>query len=214
MNAGGITEKNITSYNALLPLVLFRYRFGVDSLTEQNLLEMKKYLVIAQLNDLFGKSSNTTLDRLQSQIFNLENPVFPDIKDFRFDKDKVISVDRNMIRDWFDLEKGPSTLIILTLLYHSLKYDKMRFEQDHMHPISSADETIKQKLNKLANLQLLEQAENAKKGKTPLKEWYKKYSGEVKYLPDCSYELEDFEEFMTKRQKLMEDELCRIFRIK
>lgn len=222
LEESGIFHEFIDSYNSLLPLVLFRYLYGYcfDGKSNQeqnrrNFLEMKKFIVVSQLNHLFGGSSNSLLDRIQNKLYRLNNPVFPDFRIF-FDGNKEFILDRNMIRTWFNFEKGKSTFAILTLLYGSCRYGEHVFEQDHMHPASSFKKKGYEKYskNKLANLQILSKDENQYKSDMPLKEWLSEYKGEVKYLPKCSLELADFEEFMQKRQELMEDELCRIFGVK
>lgn len=241
LSDNGIVHESIASYNSLLPLVLFRYRFGRSSITNANVQSMKKYVVVSQVENLFGKSSNSILDRLQKQIYDLNDPDYPELKNLKFYNDKTVLLDRNTIKVWFDLEKGPSTFIILTLLYSNCRFNEKSFDQDHMHPYSAFDrksnieivknvfdydengnavtvdlskktDLLKHQRNKLANLQLLGYVGNIQKHDSPLKQWIETHRDQVMYLPsDCSLELADFEEFLEKRQRLMEDELCRIF---
>ena len=69
------------------------------------------------------------------------------------------------------------------------------------------------KRNTLANLQLLEGSENEKKNATPLKKWLKEDVNKEnsKYLPqNISFELNNFEDFINERQKMMSSELKKI----
>ena len=57
----------------------------------------------------------------------------------------------------------------------------------------------------LANLELLKGTTNQQKSKTPLADWLSDpmHKMNTQYLPDVSYDLSNFEEFMAERQKLM-----------
>ncbi len=232
----GFIGENIESYNAILPIILYRYLYKKTALYNNKHL-IQQYFVIVQVEKVFAKHTNATLNRLSKLIKN--SPQFPDLKTL-----KIIEYDRleNLIHCWFDFEKGPSTYVILTLLYPSLQYNMISFDQDHMHPYAAFDKTnldtivnvlnpetgasmigkeklqyLKSQRNKLANLQLLEHIQNIRKGDKPLNRWLNETPenrNSVKYLPACSLNLEDFETFMTTRQQLMENELCRILGVK
>lgn len=72
-------------------------------------------------------------------------------------------------------------------------------------------EEWKKKRNTLANLQLLEGGENQSKKDTSLEDWLAANKAMAKYLPEMiDFKLENFDEFLEKRKKLMVNELVKI----
>ena len=152
----------------------------------------------------------------------------------RFTGDRTLKFTSEDIDALFDTyEIGAYTFMILSLLYPDLRYSQKGFHQDHMNPHTAfEDEKIarlklqdgsnispekieewQRRRNTLANLQLLEGRENEVKNKTPLVAWLNlpENMAIVKYLPkEISYSLDNFEEFMDKRQELMGNELKKI----
>lgn len=230
----GFNSENMISYVAVSPMVYFRYKGGnFDSNSKD---ELKKYIVIAQLRQIFGTASNSALTSIRvalklasSNSFNMKN-----LNGIRFTGDRTLRYTADEIDAMFDTyEIGPYTFMLLSLLYPKLKFSQQSFHQDHMHPYTGFDEDkIKDLLlpdgtkisdtkkndwrrrrNTLANLQLLEGKENGSKNATPLTEWLKITSNKenAKFLPkNISYELSNFDEFMVERQKLMSEELKKI----
>lgn len=235
LNDFGFNSENILSYVAVSPIVYYFYKGGeLDKDDSES--ELRKYIVIAQLKQIFGTASNSALTSIRealkkapSDSFSMEN-----LKNIRFTGDRNLRYTADEIDAMFDTyEIGAYTFMILSLLYPKLKYSQKEFHQDHMHPYSSFEEDKIKKLvmandkplddstkeewkrrrNTLANLQLLEGRENESKNATALVDWLKVKENKenVKYLPvGISYELSNFDEFMEQRQKLMSDELKRI----
>lgn len=215
------------SYVAVSPMVYYIYKGGnVDSSSKA---ELRKYIVIAQVRQIFGTASNSALTSIRealkaapSNSFSMKN-----LNGIRFTGDRTLRYTADEIDAMFDTyEIGAYTFMLLSLLYPNLKYSQKGFHQDHMHPYTGFEEgkikdlvfsdgTVidddtkedwRRRRNTLANLQLLEGRENESKNATPLVDWLKANENceNVKYLPsDVSYELAYFEEFMEKRQELM-----------
>ena len=115
--------------------------------------------------------------------------------------------------------------MVLSLLYPELKLGQIEWHQDHMHPYTKfKTENLKKYnlsneqiedwqilKNKIPNLQLLEGKENESKNKKDLEEWLLTHN--VKYLPNVSYKLENFEEFFKERKKLLKNKLKEIFEL-
>lgn len=227
----GFNSENLQSYVAVMPITYYLYYGGTDNLETQK--ELQKYLVIAQLKQIFGASNNTALQSIREKLKDKKQFKLSDLQSIRFAGDRNLRYTDEEITALFDREYGAYTFMLLTLLYPNLKFSQKAFHQDHMHPYSgfTAVKLAKIELpdgnhlnqdkinewqykrNTLANLQLLEGRDNGQKNSTPLIEWLKTPANKsnVKYLPEgISYELGNFDEFMNKRQELMETELRKI----
>ena len=230
----GFNSENMISYVAVSPMVYYRFKGGDYDKKSKN--ELRKYIIIAQVKQIFGAASNSALTSIREALKKVSNKTFDMnyLNDIRFTGDRTLRFTEEEVDNLFDsLEIGAYTFMILSLLYPNLRYGQSKFHQDHMHPKTGFEEKKikdlvldngrviddetkedwRRKRNTLANLQLLEGGENQSKNSEPLIDWLKKPENLdiVKYLPQgVSYDLSNFEEFMEKRQKLMSDELKRI----
>ena len=227
LNEFGFNSENMISYVAVSPMVYYRYKGG--NFDSSSKAELRKYIVIAQVRQIFGTASNSALTSIREALkaapansFSMAN-----LNAVRFTGDRSLRYTADEIDSMFDTyEIGAYTFMLLSLLYPNLKYSQKGFHQDHMHPYTGFEESKinglvlpdgtvidddtkedwRRRRNTLANLQLLEGRENESKNATPLVDWLKitENSENAKYLPgDISYELSNFEEFMEKRQELM-----------
>ena len=228
----GFSDENITSYNALIPIVYFIYKSGDLKSSKSELI---KYFIIAQIKNLFGVASNSALSEtrkslvIDTKTYQLKYRVFKieQFYDINLTGDRNFKFGDEELERVFDYSKGKYTFMILSLLYPEIKISEVEFHQDHMHPAAgfkdkkliktgfSKDETkeIIHMSNQLANLQLLEGRENESKNKTPLEDWIAKGNSD-KYLPkEQSLKLIDFRKFYEDRKKLMETQLRKVFDI-
>lgn len=240
LNDLGFNGENIFSYNSIIPIVYYRYWFGENAFVDNSVkLEIRKYIVVAHLNQIYGRSSNSTLsiirNEIETHIQGKDTFKLLWLQNLKFTGDATLSCSKNTIEKWFsddNFVKGPQTFMILSLLYPDLRYKEVNFHQDHMHPYSAFDHTKelkslklsngetpsnekikawKRQRNTLANLQLLSGVENQSKKDKPLNEWLKTNREIAKYLPEgVSYELKDCEAFWNARRKLMVEELVKI----
>lgn len=234
LNDFGFNSENMISYVAVSPIVYYIYHGG--KLDDVSKAELRKYIVIAQVKQIFGTASNSALTNIREALKAAPSDSFSmaHLRKVRFTGDRSLRYTSEEIDAMFDTyEIGAYTFMLLSLLYPNLKYGQKGFHQDHMHPHTlfeekkiknlvlpngnvideQTQEEWRRRRNTLANLQLLEGHENEKKNATPLEEWLKipANAENVKYLPsDISYEISSFEEFMDKRQKLMSDKLKEI----
>lgn len=234
LNEFGFNSENILSYVAVYPMVYYLYKGGKLDAGSKD--ELRKYIVIAQLKQIFSTASNSALTYIRDELtaapsdsFSMEN-----LKNIRFTSGINLCYTADEIDAMFETyEIGAKTFMILSLLYPHLKYSQKGFHQDHMHPYAGFEESKikdlvlpdgtvidddtkeewRRRRNTLANLQLLEGRENESKKATPLVDWLKVTGNRenTKYLPeDVSCELANFEEFMEKRQELMSKKLKEI----
>lgn len=234
LNEFGFNSDNILSYVAISPMVYYRYKGGDFSVESKQ--ELRKYIVIAQVKQIFGAASNSALTNIREAMKKVVGNSFKmeHLTNVHFTGERTLKYTAEEIDAMFDTyEIGAYTFMILSLLYPNLKYSQKGFHQDHMHPHTSFEEVNinglllptgvqiddtqklewRHKRNTLANLQLLEGRENESKNKTPLINWLQDASNmeNVKFLPEgISYELSNFDEFIEKRQELMSEALKKI----
>lgn len=234
LNEFGFNLENIISYVAITPVVYYRFKGGIFDPESKS--ELRKYIVTAQVKQVFGAASNSALTNIREalkvapnnsfKLKNLSNVYFTGDRSLRYTAEEI-----DAIFDTYEI--GAYTFMFLSLLYPNLKYSQKGFHQDHMHPYSgfegnklndirlpdgsNLDDDRKtewrHRRNTLANLQLLEGRENESKNDMLLEDWMKvpENRENAKYMPsNVPYDLEHFEDFMSARQKLMSDALKRI----
>ena len=135
-------------------------------------------------------------------------------------------MDDDEIENMFCFKYGQAyTYSILSILYPTLDF-KNKFHEDHIFPktmftekkllkqgvLNSKIEFYLNNYNYLANLQLLEGVPNQEKSKTPFDKWInEKYKDKDErlsymkknYIPECNFEISNFEEFIEKRKELL-----------
>ncbi|MCX4303098.1 MAG: DUF262 domain-containing protein [Clostridia bacterium] len=220
-------DNNITSYNAIMPIVYYIYKKG-NYKKEDIKEELFKYFIIAQIKQVFGGSSNTILKDIRSTLvdenYNLKDKEFS-LKQFdNFESgNKNFKITEDEIDSWFRLTKGQYTYLVLSLIKEGMD-NGVAFHQDHMHPnaILRENEDFKPYKDKLANIQLIPASKNLRKNKEELKEWInndrknnvpqecpKNSKGEYIYV-----ESKDFIDFYIARRKLLKEKLYKIFGFK
>ena len=231
LNEFGFNSENIISYVAVSPMVY--YRFNGGNFDAESKSELRKYIVISQVRQVFGAATNSALTSIREALKAAPTDSFKmgNLLKVRFTGERTLRYTSEEIDAMFDTyEIGAYTFMLLSLLYPNLKYSQKGFHQDHMHPYAGFEESKianlklpdgsiiddvrkdewRRRRNTLANLQLLEGRENERKNATPLVDWIEvtANSENAKYMPsDSSFELSHFEDFMDKRQKLMSDAL-------
>lgn len=222
----GFSGDNLIAYNAVMPIIYYIYKGGdIKSSNERE--EIRKYLVISQLEKLYGVASNSTLinvrealrKEVEHNVYELKDKSFKfaNLKEVKIG-DRSFNIDEGRVEKWFEYNKSDYTFMILSLLYPCAKIGTTEFHQDHMHPESKLKKTIYSKdRNRLANLQLIEGKENESKNDIDLIEWLEndsKRKENEKYLPqNCSLSIDNYEEFLEKRKQLMKAELLKLLKL-
>lgn len=248
LNELGFNAENIVADNAVVPLIYYRYKYGQDAFKNDfeaktkkvifdEKMELRKYMVIAQIRHIFGQSTSSTLTSIRKELGNCSKKFrLKQLQGLTFTGERSLTYDADDIENWFDTyEKNAYTFMLLSLLYPDLKYSQKGFHQDHMHPYSGFEKDAelqaltlpagkgpmdfskmaawRHQRNTLANLQLLEGRENESKNADTLVDWLAipANKSNVKYLPaGISYELSNFDEFLEKRKELMFTQLKKI----
>lgn len=220
----GYSDDNLNSYNAVMPIIYYLYKGG--KLEEYNGIkpkeEFKKYLIISQMKRLFGVASNSTLTTVRTALVDKDKKLINkhftlnDLKNVSIVGERNFDINDDIVDSWFDENKGDYTFMILSILYPCANISNSVYHQDHMHPESKLlkIKEFKDKRNKLANLQLLPGSENESKNATDLEDWIKAHPEEKdSYLPNCSLKIENYNEFLEKRKKLMKKKIIEILKI-
>lgn len=228
----GFHDDIIVSYNALLPIAYWIYKSKKSVKKQEPLLKM--FFVLAQLKQLFGSGSDTTLTKIRAIL----NKAINAKKDFpekgildAFD----INCTANDVSAWLKFSyknKKSYAQFVLSLLQPKLNYAESKFHLDHLHPQVFFKEGKKCKIKHLSederkkwetmsnlvpNLQLLLGDENQSKKDSPLNEWIK--NNKVLYVPRIKktknyYDLNNFENFFKEREKEMYEALMSILHIR
>lgn len=181
---------------------------------------IKVYLIRAILFTYFQSGTTNNLQQMKSNINEFDYEITIEMLDQMND----LRVTDSKIEDILNSEKG-SRVAGEALYYLSLDWinKNFKYEQDHLHPYDRFDSTKpisvsmedwrrwRGNRNRLPNLQLLEGRSNGSKNAMRLVDYYNDMNEEQKAMfrkkalipDDVSLELENFEEFMEKRQELM-----------
>ena len=228
----GFSQENIRSYIAAIPIAY--YFFHNESVDARSRQELRRYFILAQLNRIFGASTNTALSRIRKvqQAHLTGGFELSSLQNIEFAGGQQLRCTPEELDGFFNWENTSYHFMLLSLLYPSLKLDQKQFHIDHMHPRSAFEghkldglllpdgteitaqrkAEWKHRCNTLSNLQLLEGGENESKKDLPLAQWLDadENRGAAKYLPrNCPYSLANCEQFWEARKALMLAELKR-----
>lgn len=229
----GYNRETLTSSNALIPIAYYLLKKGLpDNFVQASRYQtdrttVQKWLIASLLKRAFSGQPDTVLRPIR-QVIDKTYESFPlneIVREFR-GKPKSISFNNDEIQNLFFNRYGSAyTFSTLALLYPTLDF-RNKFHQDHIFPKSFFTRRKLQKrgipendmefymenFDYLANLQLLEGIPNIEKSNKDFKEWLsntypdkqaRKDYMEKHYIPNIDLSLENFEEFIIERKKLM-----------
>lgn len=177
LNEFGFNSENIISYVAISPMVYYRFKGG--NFDAESKSELRKYIVISQVRQVFGAATNSALTSIREALKVALTDSFKmgNLLNVRFTSERTLRYTSEEIDAMFDTyEIGAYTFMLLSLLYPNFKYSQKGFHQDHMHPYAGFEESKiaslklpdgsaiddvrkdewRRRRNTLANLQLLE----------------------------------------------------------
>lgn len=196
----GFSQSLLTSQNATIIIAYYLYKNGI--VNDSTKLEIKKYLIHALLNGVYGSSQDQLIAFLRNHFrqsskdengkitFKLKNNIFSfeELLKLELPSRKSLYVTELELDNFMSYRKGASSFFVLSLLYPNLKYKEVQFHQDHIHPASKfnpsvlssfgltqeeQDEWIKLR-DMVPNLQLLEGRQNESKNATDFNIWLSK----------------------------------------
>ncbi len=150
----GFSQSLLTSQNATIIIAYYLYKNGVINDTTK--LEIKKYLIHALLNGVYGSSQDqliaflrnhfrqSTKDEYGKITFKLKNSnfSFDELLKLELPSRKSLYVTEVELDNFMSFRKGASSFFVLSLLYPNLKYKEVQFHQDHIHPASKFNSSI------------------------------------------------------------------------
>lgn len=236
----GYHRDTLTSNYALIPIANYLYNidspenFSESKKYQNDREKIFKWLVIVLLKRTFGGQPDNVIRPIR-EVINNHKEGFPliEITNKLKGGNKTISFDDDEIYNLLHHQYAQAyTYSVLAFIYPSLDF-KNKFHQDHIFPkklftrkrlekrgIKSDDiEFYLENYNYLANLQLLEGIPNQEKSGKDFNVWINdKYPNkkdrraymERNYIPDIDLTLENFREFIEKREKLLVAEFKKI----
>ena len=202
--------------------------FGFDkngNIKDENIKqEIRKYFIIAQLKNLFGTASNSTLTETRKAIKNQKEFSMDLLKDITLVGNRTYLLDNdNEILHWIDTYKKGSSYAFMILSIIDPDFDSSKkVDEDHLYPESVLNKIpeLKDYKDRISNINLLQAKENRKiKNDMPFDEYikYLKEKGKnpenvIKCLPELDEELRDysldcFKIFYEKRRILILNKL-------
>jgi hypothetical protein len=240
-NYFGIDRDSLTSRNALIPIIYYLFHQPKKTLRETtpfakaNALIVRRWLLMALLNNVFGGSSDTMLQIIREvlQKQGTEGKSFPvdainttiakTGRSAAFDPN---SVDRILALTYHD----PESFLALSLLYDENGWGTMTYQKDHVFP--QAAFTVKnlkangikdanlvryqERQHCLGDLNLMLASENQSKSDEQFEKWLKSRDKSFKtkhLIPEDPklYSLDRFEDFLAEREELIGSRLVSIF---
>ncbi|MBU4449974.1 MAG: DUF262 domain-containing protein, partial [Actinobacteria bacterium] len=239
----GYNRDTLTSNIALIPIAYYLLKielpdnFNQSSKYLNDRKKIQKWLICSLLKRVFSGQPDNVLRPIRHVIFKNHSsfPLEAIVDNFKGDVKSLIFSD-DEIDNLFYYRYGKAyTFSTLALLYPSLDL-RNRFHVDHIFPKSffTKRKLIKKGIsenkiefyldnfNYLANLQLLEGTPNQEKSNADFKEWLNKtYPNknerkdymEKHYIPDIEIDLNNFDNFIIERKRLMTQKYNNILKL-
>ena len=193
----GFSGPVLTSQNATIILAYYIHKGG--SLDAESKEGMRKYLIHALLNTIYGSAQEQLISALRAAFRDeatteagvvtwrgtRQRFSFEELLAIELPKQKRLTITEDDLERFLGHTKGPGAFFVLTLLYPHLRYSEVAFHQDHIHPFSGFTEERFAGMgipevewpewwdgrDRVPNLQLLNGLRNISKNDSPLHEW-------------------------------------------
>jgi len=210
----GFNHSLLTSQNATIIIAYYLYKGG--AVNDSTKADIKKYLIHALLNGIYGSSQDQLIAFLRNSLrqalkdSNGKTTYKLKCNQFSFDEllklelpsRKTLYITDIELENLLTYKKGASSFFVLSLLYPNLKYKEVQFHQDHIHPASKFTADIFNTLSlsveeqeewmkmrdMIPNLQLMEGRQNESKNALDFKTWLgKKEPSEQQHFKITNY---------------------------
>lgn len=225
----GIDGLTLTSANALIPIAYFVYRnpdvrLRSDGRTDaENAVIVRRWLIMALLNGVFGGSSDSILTKMRAVIMKHgeHGRPFPirELDGAALESRRLPTADPNAIKKILDLEYGDNAVVLaLSLLFDERAWGTIPHHCDHIFAQDLFRKDLKQyrsACDQIGNLTLLNARENMEKKAKPFDEWIRTREPGfmTKHLIPAEEKLwrpESFPDFLQERSRLMLDRLFQV----
>lgn len=227
-NSFGIDEHNLTSVNALIPILYFMYKNpsitfqGSTNYERNNKNIIRRWLIMALLKGAFGRASDGLLANIRAIIEKLQKgDDFPiaSITEVFARTGLATEIDEPFLLDVLSKTyQQKQAFLALTLLYDDANWGAMQYHIDHIFPQSSFRDVYlpDPNVNRLGNLCLMLAHENMSKQDMPLEEWLQTRDSDFlkrHLIPEDAslWKLENFSDFINAREALIKERLKAIF---
>jgi hypothetical protein len=195
-NSYGIDRDNLTSANALIPVIYYLFRRpgltlrGTSAFEVRNAGLIRRWLIASLLNQVFGGASDNILRDMRTELGRSPDPEanFPaeNLNRVIAKAGRTAAFDQFAIENVLQLNYGRKlTFLALTLLYDENGWGTIPHHTDHLFPQAMFRDKSLQDLgleseqrwkwvgrkNRLGNLALLMSNENQGKSDQPFGEW-------------------------------------------
>jgi uncharacterized protein with ParB-like and HNH nuclease domain len=240
-NVFGIDRDNLTSANALIPVIYYLYHQpketlrGTSRFDKRNASWIRQWLLMAMLNNVFGGSSDTMLQTIRDvlQKHDKTGDDFPleQVNRAIIKQGRSASFDQNAIDSILELTYHDSeSFLALSLLYDENGWGTMSFHKDHIFPqaafsvknlkLAGVDDAqisrFQELQHTLANQNLMLAHENQGKSDENFEKWLKTRDRTFRnkhLIPDNPqlYSIRRFDDFIEAREQLIRQRLETVF---
>jgi len=231
-NFFGIDRDNLTSANALIPVIYYLYQRpkltlrGTTPFESRNVTAIRQWLIMVLLNGVLGGSSDNMLRDIRTVLQKHANPTadFPvkEINAAISRAGRTAYFDVYAIENILALRYGRQlTFLALSLLYDECGWGTMTFHQDHIFPqdmFKKKELESKDRLDWLdgkdliGNLALLLSRENSGKSDKSVDKWLATRDSSFRkrhLIPDSPalWKFDKFDQFLKERNVLIKARL-------
>jgi uncharacterized protein with ParB-like and HNH nuclease domain len=242
VNTFGIDKENLTSANALIPVIYFLYQRSGKTLRDnsaysvRNAAAIRRWLVSALLNNVFGGSSDTMLQAIRKvlQKNTQKDTDFPSkqLEEAISARGRFASLaEAAALENVLSTEyRDKTAFLALSILFDESGWGTMTYHQDHIFAsdlfkrknlekagiVGTDADRFTDAKDRLGNLTLLVGTENIEKSNTPFELWLPSRDASFKsrhLIPEDSslYKLDKFEEFLAAREDLIKQRITSLF---
>ncbi len=196
LNQRGISEENLSSLNAVLPIAWYLFHLpdvtlrGSSIFDQQNARAVQRWLLNSLLMGVFAGTSDRTISLARATLKEAQQSgrSFPErqLYDALAVAGRQTRLDERAVEDLLELRYNRNkTFLVLSLLYRDLDWSGTTYHVDHIIPKALAQrrvlmarnlpehriQQIVSSVDRLGNLQLLPSHENLEKADMPFAAW-------------------------------------------
>lgn len=229
-NSFGIDKENLTSVNALIPIIYFLFKNptvtmrGTTPFEVRNADFIRRWLIMALLKGAFGRASDGLLHNIRASIQETACPGsdFPvSVINTIFAKTGLSTeFDDFALDEFLALSYGKrQTFLALSLLYNEAAWGTIQFHKDHLFAKNLFSENRLDEWrdkDRIGNLCLLQASENIGKQDMSLEDWLPTRAPgflEKHLIPEdrALWKRDKFPSFLKAREELIKQRLRTLF---
>jgi hypothetical protein len=214
-------DKLITSYNALIPIVYFNYKYDKKGIGEESnkltadiQANIREWLLTSMLTGVFGGQSEGILNKAKKGIEESSKPdYFPTSEIFDKFKEAKPALTNKVTEEIISKASYNSieSYLILSLLYKntvnlSPLMDDNKPQQDHIFSKSEMKiaKIAKDKINSIYNIRWVSASDNRDKSDESYAKWSARMGDTIKsnhFIPTGNWTVSNFDDFLEARKK-------------